>query len=222
MFNLEQEATKAFAEKYKAGDKQGVLERLEAEIKYMVDKGLQGDIEKLYIASQLLSDKKAMYYLGGVSAGSFIMYILGISKTNPLPPHYYCYKCKRIEFTGNQVKDGYDLPDRQCNCGSQMLGDGHDLDYRLIMLGATRHSTVISNQNKMMLVCPDNMYREICTRVYGINTKINRDRQYQEVIWHNTIVKSHNYLKDKQIVYRQRLSNQEVRDAILDIWGKDR
>ena len=58
---------------------------------------------------------------------SLLTSLLGITQVNPLPPHYYCPICKRIEFCSD-VEDGFDPPDCACpQCGAMMRGDGHEI-----------------------------------------------------------------------------------------------
>lgn len=64
----------------------------------------------------------------GQISSSFAAWLLGASKVNPLPPHYRCSQCGNTEFVF-QAKDGFDLPGKYCNCGAEMLRDGHDLPY---------------------------------------------------------------------------------------------
>ncbi len=64
----------------------------------------------------------------GAIALSFLAYCLGITTVNPLPAHYYCPKCKKIEW----VEDfycGIDLPDKKCSCGADMQGDGMNISH---------------------------------------------------------------------------------------------
>lgn len=63
------------------------------------------------------------------TASSFISYCLGITEINPLPPHYYCPNCKKIEWVSH-VYSGYDLPYNNCTCGSKMQGDGQNICYQ--------------------------------------------------------------------------------------------
>lgn len=60
------------------------------------------------------------------TCSSFIAWLMGITGCNPLRPHYYCPKCKRIEFHPD-VKDGWDLPEKTCECGQRMRKDGHNI-----------------------------------------------------------------------------------------------
>lgn len=54
---------------------------------------------------------------------SFTAFVMGATDINPLPPHYFCPCCRKLEFVPN-VSDGWDLPPRRCACG--MHRDGYD------------------------------------------------------------------------------------------------
>ena len=71
----------------------------------------------------------AVYNRGDI-ASSFISYLLGATDINPLPPHYYCPVCHKVEFADN-VYDAWDLPNKQCECRSNMNSDGHNLNFEL-------------------------------------------------------------------------------------------
>lgn len=61
-------------------------------------------------------------------SNSFTAWLLGASKVNPLPAHYRCQDCGKTEFVSH-IKDGFDLPIKHCDCGTEMIRDGHDLPY---------------------------------------------------------------------------------------------
>lgn len=64
---------------------------------------------------------------GAQMGSSFIAWLLGATNVNPLPVHYYCPKCKKIEFISN-VKCGLDAPDKKCSCGVAYEKDGFGID----------------------------------------------------------------------------------------------
>ena len=64
---------------------------------------------------------------GAQMGSSFIAWLLGATNVNPLPAHYYCLKCKKIEFISN-VKCGLDAPDKKCSCGVAYEKDGFGID----------------------------------------------------------------------------------------------
>ena len=69
--------------------------------------------------------KKDMYLqTQNVQMGaSFVAWLLGATSVNPLPAHYHCPKCKKIEF-GSGEKCGIDLEDKICSCGKAYKKDG--------------------------------------------------------------------------------------------------
>ena len=89
------------------------------------------------IAHELVKmSREAGYTVGtrGCSGASLVSFLMGITETNPLPPHYICRKCEYADFAvsgikGHQIGDiGADLPDRKCPiCGKKMRKDGFDI-----------------------------------------------------------------------------------------------
>lgn len=67
---------------------------------------------------------------GGIGA-SFVAYLLGASDVNPLPAHYYCPICKKVEFVPSAL-DGWEL-DRKCcsECDSYLVRDGHNIPFEV-------------------------------------------------------------------------------------------
>ncbi|MBQ9084119.1 MAG: hypothetical protein IJY24_00515 [Clostridia bacterium] len=61
---------------------------------------------------------------GNVSS-SFLAYLLGAHNVNPLPPHYFCPICGRLELVP-EAKSGFDLEEKIC-CSKPMIRDGHGL-----------------------------------------------------------------------------------------------
>ena len=64
---------------------------------------------------------------GAQMGASLIAWLLGATNVNPLPAHYYCSQCKKIEFVSD-TKCGVDLPDKKCSCGSDLEKDGFGID----------------------------------------------------------------------------------------------
>ena len=63
-----------------------------------------------------------------------LAYVMGISEVNPLPPHYQCDTCKKVEFCGDEnVVCGFDLPVKQCICGSALKGNGFGIHWSSFM-----------------------------------------------------------------------------------------
>lgn len=59
----------------------------------------------------------------------FTAYLLGASEINPLPPHYFCEACQRVEWA-DETDCIFDMRGmRTCECGATMRADGYNLPY---------------------------------------------------------------------------------------------
>jgi DNA polymerase-3 subunit alpha (Gram-positive type) len=51
-----------------------------------------------------------------------------------LPPHYICSNCKYVEFSNNEIDNGYDLPTKKCpKCNKKLNSDGHNLPFETFL-----------------------------------------------------------------------------------------
>lgn len=108
-----------------------VMKRLETELQLISAQ----DTAEVYLAARTLSlaarqDRFPLCFRSSLT-GSLVSFLADISYINPLPPHYRCKSCGRIDFVDtdrDKVFCGVDLPDRICpDCGSPMKKDGYDI-----------------------------------------------------------------------------------------------
>lgn len=102
-----------------------ILNRFEQERLMLSYSGLQM-LDFLSHLQKAAHETKSPVILSGAYPSSFIGFLLGTSEINPLPAHYVCPKCGRVEFV-DSARDGFDLPEKKCSCGSELVGDGHNI-----------------------------------------------------------------------------------------------
>ena len=106
----------------------GILNRYYSEKKFLSENDHEWFLD---ILSNLAVDAKEnnenITALGTMGC-LFVAYILGISKVNPLPVHYYCPKCKKVEYIDSKLSP-LDFKSKVCGCGSKMVADGYDIPY---------------------------------------------------------------------------------------------
>lgn len=131
---LVKSSKKALHEKYGESVPGCIMERYKSEINGIISTGF----ESYYVLASMLSKKSRefgyLHNLRGCAGGSFVAYLMEISETNPLPPHYYCPQCKRVEFVdAKEYPSGFDLnccgvERKTCpSCGNVLVGDGHNI-----------------------------------------------------------------------------------------------
>lgn len=109
-----------------------ISERMEKEYAAITTNGF-GVI--YYIAHLLV--KKSLddgYMVGsrGSVGSSFVAFLANITEVNPLPAHYRCSQCHHVEFV-HDVGSGFDLDNKQCQCGCMYTVDGQDIPFETFL-----------------------------------------------------------------------------------------
>lgn len=85
------------------------------------------DLAAVYELSRWLKAHNIPFFVEHVTSSGLIPYLLGITHTNPLPPHTVCPECKKLHWNRG-YKDGFDIPAAVCpDCGTDLIRDGHSL-----------------------------------------------------------------------------------------------
>ena len=110
--------------------------------------------------------KEKDYYFevrGPQIAASFIAWLLGGSDVNPLPAHYYCPHCKKVEVFPN-VRCGLDLPEKICTCGNKYKRDGFCIDAMNMYPLSKWNEIYIQNETqKFVIDCLEEYFSKTCT-----------------------------------------------------------
>ena len=91
------------------------------------------DVAALYELSLWLKKSGKPYWLRAHAGSSFILYLLGITSGNPLPPHFRCPECHSILWMPF-YPDGFDLPE-EAYCAkdnASLTADGHDVPWQTL------------------------------------------------------------------------------------------
>lgn len=110
-----------------------IQERVDYELQRIID----GGYAVIYYATSLIVersiDKGFMVGSRGSVGSSYLANLIGITDVNSLPPHYYCGKCKTIDFI-DEVESGFDLDSKKCEkCNLKMCVDGQNIPFELFL-----------------------------------------------------------------------------------------
>ena len=118
--NIRNACEKALQKKYTGGVPDRVRERLDEELGYLKESCFIEEFEHQRRLFEEARKSSNLVLERAVVAGSFIYHLMGDTKANPLPAHYYCPKCGHYEEAGRGIF-GIDLPKEKCpECGGSL------------------------------------------------------------------------------------------------------
>ncbi len=127
------EAEHALYTKYGKNPDPAILDRFYQEWKAILENySTLLDIAVLHEFSLWLKANRLPHWMPGAAGSSFILYLLGITQTNPLPPHYICPRCGKVVWNTDCI-DGFDLhEDIYDECDIAYQADGHDIPWQTL------------------------------------------------------------------------------------------
>lgn len=147
-----------------------VTDRYEKELLYLKDSEYIDDFEIFRLLSNEALKCSQCLSIRGLTAGSFIIYLLGYGRFNPLNAHYYCPDCGYFEITKTKLF-GIDLPEITCpQCGRALLGDGFNLPIESVW-GTNGQKNITFDYN----VCDEfrPFAKNLLTNLYPQNAIVN-------------------------------------------------
>lgn len=110
-----------------------IIRRISEEWDRMTDTCTIYEVAALHELTEWLKSKQYPYRIRGCTGSSFILYLLGISSGNPLPPHRYCPRCGAVTWVPSR-KNGFDIPQGKCcsHDGARLVTDGHDIPWQTL------------------------------------------------------------------------------------------
>ena len=129
--SIEADINAALQRKYGMNPDSLIVKRMRQELTALrevdVSQNALQDLAAVYELSRWLKAHNIPFFVEHVTASGLIPYLLGITHTNPLPPHTFCPECKKLHWNRG-YKDGFDIPTAGCpDCGTDLIRDGHSL-----------------------------------------------------------------------------------------------
>ena len=134
-------AQKALFEKYGETPDIQIVNRFLSEKMFLADYGVAEYFDELAgICRESIEKYNEKLIAKNTVSCCFTAYLLGASEINPLPMHYYCPKCKRVEWVEvDNDKCLFDMRHtRTCECGAEMRIDGYDIPWEMYLPYAKR------------------------------------------------------------------------------------
>ena len=109
-------------------------ERIEKELNAIIGNGYGVIYYVCHLMVKRSNDDGYIVGSRGSVGSSLVATLSGITEVNPLPPHYICPKCHRLEWVNDGTRSGYDLVDKVCSdCGTKMQVEGQNIPFETFL-----------------------------------------------------------------------------------------
>lgn len=127
--SLKAEIENSLEKRYGKNPHNKIEKRIEQEWRAMKLSDTVLDVAALNEIALWLRENKHPYYNRGTAGASLILYLLQITRGNPLPPHLHNTEIGQTEFMPEYL-NGFDIPhDRQSD---RLIADGHNIPWQTL------------------------------------------------------------------------------------------
>lgn len=164
-----------FQQMYGTAPRPLIALRLQEELHAMECSETVCDVAALYEFTQWMKSEGYSFRMGGAAGASLILFVLGITRCNPLPPHDRCPICKQVWLL-KMTRDSADaVPDGICvDDWEQCTPDGHNIPWQSLW--------GYSNFSKAYIIhLPVSVYQEVSNFLMNcLNTFCAKPMQHKE------------------------------------------
>ena len=113
---------------------QFIVDRLNKELNAIIGNGYGVIYYVCHLMVKRSNDDGYIVGSRGSVGSSLVATFSGITEVNPMPPHYICPKCHRLEWVKDGARSGYDLVDKVCpDCGTKMQVEGQNIPFETFL-----------------------------------------------------------------------------------------
>ena len=113
---------------------QFIVDRINKELNAIIGNGYGVIYYVCHLMVKRSNDDGYIVGSRGSVGSSLVATLSGITEVNPLPPHYICPKCHKLEWVNDGTRSGYDLKDKVCpNCGNKMRVEGQNIPFETFL-----------------------------------------------------------------------------------------
>lgn len=120
------------------------------------------------------------FVVRGTFASVYVAWLLGATVVNATLPHTYCPRCRKVKFHP-EVRDGWDIPRSKCECGADLVRDGHNIPYQIYTDDVRRGNRCGYELGISHALIPQavQLMKEYYQDLYSLIQVIRPDRDYE-------------------------------------------